>query len=239
MHRPVSSADSFDVTSKKKIVDYGPSPYYPDGPYCKTLSCYFYSTFVVKEYDEGQKGADWTAIVPMVGPTPPPCSRAHDRGERVIKYPEWSGYFNGAKGKLVFVDASDGFDEGMPFAVYDSGSGKRIFEDSYHDTTLFNQKAESSPFNHMRVFEDENGQFSIKYLRVVEAGCDLPSEKYACWESVRKKLAIQSTQMPPCSRYEGITERRESAVAYPVEVTLFPKPAMKTVAGPVRCWPTD
>jgi len=149
------------------------------------------------------------------------------------------GYFMGAKGRLVFFSAADGFNEGMPFVVYDSQTGTRVFEDSYHDTSIFNRKVDSSPFNHMRVFEGRNGQFSLKYLRVVEATCDLRSEKSPCWEGVRKRLELETAKTPMCSGYKDITTRWESAVAYPVEVTLFPKPVTKPIDGPVRCWPAD
>jgi hypothetical protein len=40
--------------------------------------------------------------------------------------------------------------------------------------------------------------------------------------------------MPVCSGYKGIPTRWASAVAYPVEVLLFPQPAIKTITGPVK-----
>lgn len=225
---------------KEEVVDNGLSPYSAPGHNRRNeLSCYFYSTFMVKQYDEGQKGSEWMAIAPVEGRTPPPCALSHRAGEKVITYPEWSGYYIGAKGRLAFFSAEDGFNAGLPFVVYDSKTGTKVFEDSYHDTTIFNQKVASSPFNHMRVFEEKNGQYSLRYLRVVEAKCDLHTEKSSCWERVRRKLKLQSTEIPTCIRYEGISTRFESAIAYPVEVTLFPKPVIKTIPGPVRCWPVD
>ncbi|HLW97923.1 MAG TPA: hypothetical protein VKR82_04705 [Candidatus Acidoferrales bacterium] len=223
------------------MVDNGPSQYSAPGSGRRNgLSCFFYSTFVVKQYDEGQKGSEWLAIAPFAGRTAPACTLTHTANEKVITYPEWGGYFLGAKGRLVFFRAADGFNAGMPFVVYDSKTETKVFEeDSFHDTSIFLQKAKSSPFNHMRVFEEENDQFILKYLRVVEAGCDLHSEKSSCWESVRKTLKLQNTEVPVCTGYEGISARFESAVAYPVEVTLFPKPVVKTIEGPVRCWPVD
>jgi hypothetical protein len=193
---------------------------------------------MVKEYDEGQKGAEWLAIAPIEGPTPPPCTLTHPANEKVIP-PEWGGYFMGAKGRLVFFSEADGFNSAMPFVVYDSRTKTKVFEDSYHDTRIFRRTVESSPFNHMRVIEGNNGQFILKYLHVVEVGCDLHTEKSSCWERVRKKLKLQSTEMPTCTGYETISTWFASAVAYPVEVTLFPKPVVKTVDGPVRCWPVD
>ena len=180
------------------------------------------------------------AIAPVEGQTAPACTLTHSANEKVIAYPEWGGYFMGVKGKLVFLSAADGINEGMPFVIYDSQTKTKVFEeDSYHDTAIFMQKEESSPFNHMRVIEGKDGQFTLKYLRVVEADCDLHSEKSSCWERVRKQLKLHTTEMPKCIRYESISTWFASAVAYPVEVTLFPKPVIKTIEGPVRCWPAD
>jgi hypothetical protein len=238
--RSAQLEDSFDAPAKKEVVDNGLSPYYdPKRNRRNELSCYFYATFMVKQYDQGQEGSEWLAIAPIDGRTRPPCVMSHGAREKVIIDPEWPGHFLGAKGRLAFFNAADGVNAGMPFVIFDSESGAKVFEDSYHDTSIFNQKVAGSPFNHMRIFEGKDGQFSLKYLRVVEAGCDLHSEKSSCWERVRKKLELQSTQIPTCSGYDHISTRFESAVAYPVEVTLFPKPVVKAVAGPVRCWPVD
>jgi hypothetical protein len=131
--------DSFDAPLKKEIVDNGLSPYSdPRSNRRNELSCYFYSTFIVKQYDEGEKGSEWLAIATFEGPTLPSCTLSHGAGEKVITFPEWTGYFIGAKGRLAFFSAEDGFNAGMPFAVYDSKTGTKVFEDSYHDTSIFN-----------------------------------------------------------------------------------------------------
>lgn len=235
----VAPADSFDAPLKKKVVEFGPSPYYPGGNVQIKLSCYFYATFMVKEYDEGQKGAEWLAIVPIKEGMVPVCARSHGPGERVIEKPEWGGYFKGAKGCLVFFNDADGANGGLPFVVYDSRTGRKIFEDSAYDSSMWKKKVEDSPFNRLRVSSALDGQLSLKYLRVVEAGCDLHTEKAFCWEQVSKKLALGSGQVPVCSGYKSIPTRWTSAVACPVEVSLFPQPAFKAIAGPVKCWPVD
>jgi hypothetical protein len=49
--------DSFGEPLKKKVVNFGPDP--TTGLSVRTkLSCYFFPTFVVKEYDSGQKGPE-------------------------------------------------------------------------------------------------------------------------------------------------------------------------------------
>lgn len=235
-------ADSFDVPLKKKVVDFGLSENNPPGwhTFRVKLYCFFYPRFVVKEYDnEGQKGAQWVAIVPIQEGTAPACTRTHSTGERVFKWPEWSGYFNGVKGNLVFLNDPDGTDGGMPFTIYDFITGKRIFRDSAYDSGMWTQKPASSPFNHLRFSGTQDSDPTMTYLRVVEADCDLHTEKTACWEQIRKKFELKGARMPVCTGYENISSRYASALAYPVEVSLFPRPVTKTIAGPVKCWPVD
>jgi len=234
-----SSTDSFDVPLNKEVVDFGPSPYFLGGRVRVKLSCFSYPTLMVKEYDAGQKGAEWLAILPIGKGSAPACNRSHAQGENVIEVGEWSGYFKGAKGNLVFFYASDGTNGGMPFVVYDARTGTKVFQDSAFDSTWLHNKVVASPFNRPRVTSAPDGKVSLKYLRVVEADCDLHTEKASCWEQVRKKLDLKNVQMPVCSGYKGIPSRRASAVAYPVEVLIFPKPAIKTIDGPVKCWPVD
>jgi hypothetical protein len=55
---------TFDPPLKKKVVDYGASPYYEPRQNVRIrLTCFYYPKFVVKQYDEGQKGAEWLAIL--------------------------------------------------------------------------------------------------------------------------------------------------------------------------------
>jgi len=235
----VASADSFDRGLKKKVVDFGPSPYYPGGNVRVKLSCFFYPNLVVKEYDAGQKGAEWLAIVPVEKEATPACTASHAAREKVIEGGEWSGSFKGAKGNLVFFYASDGTNGGMPFVIYDARTGTKIFQDSAFDSTCLHNKVVVLLFNRPRVTSAPDGQVSLEYLRVVEADCDLHTEAAACWEPLRKKLELKSAQMPVCSGYKGIPTRWASAIAYPVEVLMFPQPVIKTIAGPVKCWPVD
>jgi hypothetical protein len=172
---PAVSADSFDVPLKKKVVDFGPSPYVKG--YRIRLSCYFYRTFVVMEYDEGQKGAEWLAIVPIQNGIAPACIRSHEQGEKIIEAGEWNGYFKGVKENLVFFRAADGTNGGVPFAVYDSGTGKKIFEDSAYESRIGPKRVVDEPFDRLRVNKTSEGGLSLKYLRVVEAECDLHTEK--------------------------------------------------------------
>jgi hypothetical protein len=238
----VRFAISFDVPIKKEVVDFGLSENNPPGGQNLRikLSCFLYQNFEVKEYDnEGEKGAQWVAIAPIQGGTAPACARTHANGERVIKWPEWSGYFDGVKGNLVFLNADDGNDGGMPFTIYDFRTCKMIFSDRAYDSGMWTRKVASSPFNHLRFSGAQDSDLNMTYLRVLGADCDLHLEKAACWEKVSKKLGLRDTQMPVCTDYEKISSRSVSAIAYPVLVSLFPRPITKTIAGPVKCWPAD
>jgi hypothetical protein len=49
----------------------------------------------------------------------------------------------------VFFHEADGTNGGMPFAVYDSKTGTKVFEDSHYEASMWNRKTESSPFNRL------------------------------------------------------------------------------------------
>lgn len=226
--------EGFDKPLKKAVVDFGPSPFYPISRHIrKKLTCYFYSTFTVKEYDEGQKGAEWLSTVPSPHAA---CTQTRTKNEKVYVEPEWSGYFRGARGKFVFFDAPDGTDGGLPFAVFDVGTGRKLFEDSspldYYLKRLHIKNA-------FRIASGGENNFLLTYLRVVRAGCDLRTERADCWHNVRGKFGIEQPDMPVCISDEKAAGERESAIAYPVSVLLTDSPQIIAVNGPVFCWPTD
>jgi len=191
---------------------------------------------MVKEKDDpGLKGAA-PAIVPTKKGMVPPCTWDDALEHGFIKE---GGYFQGAKGDLVFVNAPDGTDHGVPFVVYDSPTGKKIFEDSAFQPRFLGMKVEDSRFNELRISSAQDGRLFLRYLRVVSTDCDLHLREAPCWERTRKNLDLTDVQMPVCSGYKGIPTRWVSAIAYPVEVFLFPQPTTKTIAGPVKCWPVD
>jgi hypothetical protein len=227
------SAGSFDAPIKKVTVDIAPSPrnYNTRG----ILDCYYYPHLLVKEHAQDQQKGAQLSVLRASGPQPP-CKLSREPGEREI---EGGGFLKGVKDDLVFVDADDTFNGTLPFAVYDSATGKRLFEDwSYSESTP------DRLFSRVRVFSTKAG-YLLKYVSVAQAHCDLNRDGKACWEKVKAKLDLKSDDMPVCSGYEHIAEMAKafgtdhfpSMVAYPVDVTLSPHPSVKTVAGPVRCWP--
>ena len=55
---------------------------------------------MVKEYDEGQKGAEWLAIVPITSKELPACVVSRETGDKLLGKgvggDDWCGYFWGA-----------------------------------------------------------------------------------------------------------------------------------------------
>lgn len=232
---------SFDAPIKKTVVNFGASPHHPaeEGQRMR-LTCYLFPSFMVKEYDEGEVGAEWLSILPVTKGATPACTRDHVPGERVLNPDDWSGYFKGARGNLVFFDSGDGVNGGLPFAIFDASTARKLFEDTAFDTSLYTHKPAPSPFNRLRIFGDATAGLTLRYLRVVAADCDLHTEKAPCWQKITAKLGLGEAPMPVCTDYARARGRRwPSAVAYPVEVTLSPSPTTRPIPGPVKCWPAD
>jgi hypothetical protein len=228
--------DSFDTPIKTVRVELGPSPFFEDPDIRNTLSCYYYPHLVIKEYSERGFGAAWLSMLRHRG-NPPACEPTRQRGERLIDESEWQGWFKGVRDTLVFFDPPDDFNGHSPFAVFDSVSGKKIFEDSAYGEHV------SSPdylTSRVRVIATADG-YLLRYMRVADADCDLHLEGSPCWEEIKAQLSLKSEDMPVCTGYDYIaqligTDHVESVIAYPVEVSLFPRPTTKIVAGAAKCW---
>ena len=255
-------AGTFDKPVSTKVVDLGPSPFYRPGPNQPrvTVTCWYFSGFMVKQFDERQKGAARLGIVPGAT-TSTPCVRGLSQNEKVINPEKWSGYFSGVKGNLVFFDASDGWNGGMPFVVYHAQTMKRIFEDSVVN------ELEDKVMGGLQLSDAQ--PVTLTYMRVVDSECNLRKEPAACWTAIQKKFHLESFAAPDCkpgyerhARWLFSTDRcpsatdsqcqekeiakileelsdGNSAIAYPVKVTLGANPVPKPVPGTVGCWPGD
>jgi len=138
--RAAAAAQGFDPY-KKQVVDYGVPKDFLGNPHHDQLTCFYYRDLMVKQLtNDWNKGALFLSFL-RFDQAPPACVKEHSRDEKVLDYPEWGGYFRGlVKGDLVFFDASDGEDGGMPFAVYDSKTQKKIFEDNAYYVWMWNKK---------------------------------------------------------------------------------------------------
>lgn len=242
-----AAAQGFDPPLKKQVVDYGPPQDAAQDARIATphdiLTCLYYRGLVVKQFtNQWNKGALFLSFLRFERARPA-CVKQHAPAEKVLDDNEWSGYFRGVKGDLVFFNSDDGTDGGMPFAVYDSKTGKKIFEDNAYGAWMWNPKLRPhpSPFNDLRVRATPEGNIVLIYLRVVGTECDIPNKAAECWPPLVKQFGLKRATVPRCTGYEEIKlpNWNASTVAYPVQTSLHPTPMTKTIAGPIKCWPVD
>src|SRR5262249_17249961 len=134
-------------------------------------------------------------------------------------------------------DATDGENGGLPFVVYDMKTGKKVYEDSAYYSNMWGRKA-TNPLDRLQVIASSRGQISLRYLRVVETEWDLRT-KNTFWEQFRAKIDVKPAQAPTCTGYDDVKGRFASALAYPVEVSLSLESSVRTISGPLKCWPVD
>jgi hypothetical protein len=211
---------------------------------------------MVKEVDMAEKGAERLAIVPTAKNSGHGCTRRRDPGEKEINSDEWSGYFKGVRGDLVFFDADDGVNGGLGFAIYDAKTAKKIFDDV--------------ALGPLEFIDSQAKPLTLRYTRVVEGKCVIPKEPAACWDQISRKLGLDASRAPDCQAgYEKsahdmakgrcqaqnadnadclakelpLAENQAagspSVIVYRVELVLETDPAVHALEGEVRCWPAD
>ena len=86
----------------------------------------------------------------------------------------------------------------------------------------------------------EENQIVLRYLRVASAGCSIPKSGESCWSKLQQQTGLAHSPVPKCSDYDGKEAGvADSVIAYPVEATLYPKPSVRPLGGPVRCYPQE
>jgi hypothetical protein len=235
-------AESFDVPIKTtKIVKLhhidDSDPQDAHKLFRNTLTCYYYPGLMVKQdCEQGQMYCEWLAVQRFRGKRPA-CTMSQAPGE--WRYKDYLG-IRGVKGSLVFFDAGECEWGGCTFAVFDSITGKKIFED---DDAAWLAKDEAP----MRFVFTKAGVV-VRYTRVSQADCDIHKEGKSCWEKVQAEFHLERYPMPHCEGYSpkdiaeltgDPNESLASSIDYPVEVTLSAHPVIKTLAGRVRCWPQN
>ena len=227
-------ASSFDKPANTQVVKL---PADPDNPQAKPKrTCTTYADFMVKEVDLGETGAFELSIAPVHGPLPN-CEKAIAH-EAVIKPDTWSGYFSGAKGEYVFFDAEDGWNNGIPFAVFDAKTSRKLFSDTRKGDTY-------------GAVELVNGGLVLRYRRVWLAPCSLMVNTQACWKKIVASTLLADSTRPDCSAaYHKEMERTPtfakdiptlpSVISYEAEaryeggkLVVTPRP------GSVECWLSD
>lgn len=218
----------FDQPVAVDNLDLPPSKDNPDAK--PAVNCYRYKGFMVKEVDLGEVGAEKLAILPENAK----CER-EDATEKKVTDPV-AGYFLGVKGNLVFFQAPDGFNGGMPYVVIDTKSMKKLFEDSF----------ESADFEKI---DDQGGKLVLDYVRTYSADCSLYLDGTACAQKIKKEtgLGTASAPLPDCSAaydaekkrtpdYAKEIEQLPSVISYPVTLTFDGASATYTPrAGETAC----
>ncbi len=232
-----AASDGFDPPVSRQLVNLGLSP--NCDPACPiVLACHYYPSFMVKELNSGEIGADLIAIVRRKGQSLPACSKNLLPGEIELK--DW-GYFLGVKGALVFLGTADGANGGIGFSAYGARTGKLLFQDDVIESSSNETRkpGEPMPFRNLRLTTDASGTLVLNYMRVVVTDCDLHREALHCWNRIRTQYALKPATPPVCKGYKGVKESLESVIAYPVQTTLTSPPVTKVLDGPIQCWPVQ
>jgi hypothetical protein len=236
-------ADSFDKPLHKTVLDLGPSQNLmkSDARHV-TVTCWYYDHFMIKEQnDPGVKGAESISLAPVQAGHIPRCSKAMQPEEKDFtewieeykKFVPWNGYFAGVKHELIFLERPDGDDNsGLPFTAYEADAKTKFFSDS----VMLEARGE----RHLNFLAASANQITVRYLRVASAGCSIPKSGESCWSKLQKQAGLAHTPMPNCTDYEGKEAGvAASVIAYPVEATLYPKPSLRPLGGPIRCYPQE
>jgi hypothetical protein len=190
-------------------------------------------------------GAAWTSFIRLPTSERPECTRSHVSGEKVFDDSNWSGYFFGVKEDFVFLTDADGFNGGIGFVVYDSRTGKKIFEDTDCLSCMYLKKMDGTqplagPFDRMRISKATGGAVTLKYMRVQQADCDLRADKASCGDHVSMQMDLKSAKGAVCLGYaQTPVGELPSIVAHPVFVSVESPALVKSIDGRVLCWGLD
>jgi hypothetical protein len=166
------------------------------------VNCYRFAGFMIKEVDLGEVGAESLAVAKPDAA----CERTAGKDDKPVK-DDIAGYFFGAKGNLVFFQASDGYNGGLPFVVYDTKTIKRLFDDS-----LVGNDFESLDVNGTTV--------KATFGRVFSADCSLykdPDGKCAAKVKQETGLGAADAPLPDCRAAYDAEKQRTPKFAKEIE----------------------
>ena len=169
------------------------------------LSCFHYANVTVKQIDRGAMGAEQISLIPPDADQPTAqCTEANASGEKVLNGQKWSGYFMGVRADYAFVEAADGVNGGVSFAVFAVPGGQKIFEDLANGLHGIDPMA--------------NG-LMLRYRRVYPASCSLYADLAGCWDKVKQETGLTG-EAPDCT------------AAYFAEIKRVEACAQETAASP-------
>jgi len=150
------------------------------------VTCRYYARFMVKEVDEGEVGATQLSIVPIdAGAAKPPCQRPNLASEKVVSPSAWSGYFKGVKGDYVLLDADDGVNGGLGFAVVTAADAKKQFDDS--------------AVGNLKGVALDGKTLTLRYARSYAAECSVPQQGAPCWSKIAAATGETGAKAPDCA----------------------------------------
>ncbi len=219
----------YDKPLKTSVVNLGWSQYLmPHNRMRIQLTCSYYSNFIVKELnDPGLKGSK-VVVAPVKSAQAPECDQRRIHGDHQLSWGD--SYFGGVKGSLVFLTNLDGTAGGMAFTMFDSMTGMKVFQDEAAFRHLSGERTE------LRFIDAADGKFKLRYLRVFVGECSVPKEGNACWNKISQKAGFHDALMPVC-KDSVPPDGAPSAIGYPVEVMFLPKPSVRVLGNPTKCWP--
>jgi len=176
------SADSvFDAPLQTQKVTLPPN----EVGYKTKLTCHYYAHFMVKEVDEGEVGAAQISIIPIDHGAKPACQRKSVVGEKVVNPKDWSGYVKGVKGDYVFLDADDGVNGGLGFAVFAASTAKKLFEDS--------------AVGNLKSLALNETVLTLRYARSYSGECSVPHDGMNCWSKIAAATGQTVAKQPDCA----------------------------------------
>lgn len=149
-----------------------------------TITCSYYSRFMVKMVDEGEVGAAQLSVVPSEPAHKPKCEHANAANEKVVDVKEWSGYFKGVKGDFIVFDAGDGTNGAMGFAVFEPDA-KKLFEDSV--------------LGRFHALTADDTTLTMTYQRSVAGPCSVAKDGAACWTKIAAATGLKPESAPDCA----------------------------------------
>jgi hypothetical protein len=175
------------------------------------LICYYYPTFMVKEFNSGTPDGDRAIVIaPVVSTTPKSCRLESIVGEhRFIA--AWMTY-EGAKGNFLVMTAADPNGAEL-FAIFDRRTRRPVYTDSsYGDLTYI---------------ADERGALHLRYIRGLNTTCSLLKDGQACWDKTAKTTnlpAIVASAPPPVAAcqatYHQVPVDDPSIITYTVDILV-------------------
>lgn len=186
------AAGIFDEPIKTEKVAITPDPLNPQAK--AELSCFHYKGFVVKQIDRGEVGAQSLSIVAGKAFV---CAEAQQAGEYVIPTEQWSGYFLGAKGDHVFFSAPDGVNGGQGFAVFNTITHAKLFED-----------LAQGPITEATAKDDT---LTLGYSRVYAGNCSVITAGAECAVVLEKSTGLAASSFSICA--QGYAKGKDAMAA--------------------------